>query len=311
MTQLPAVAPADLDQARANRAQAQANLETAKAALQAAKADLAKAQAELPYLLGKGAKEDKQAEATRRALDWLMKQQVAEAETMNERLLYARAIAQAQAAWEGGRPQGTVADKLRKALDKTVSLDYVDDSRLGSILDHLQEAAGVPIVTTVPRDTKMLGIKVQNVPLGAAFQCVEDVGKVQFGVRDYGILVSDKLSTGVTRLHDFWKAGDKPKAGNEKPRSSGRNPPSRKVEGKVTKIDADSGLVEISVTTGDGLAEGHTLEVYRTGSGKGAKYLGTLRVEKLGAGASVGKFINKLNAPVQVGDLVSSEFFVD
>src|SRR5579885_2073808 len=59
MTNLGAVAPADLDAARANLEQAKANLETAKAALQAAKADLAKAQAELPYLLGKATKDDK------------------------------------------------------------------------------------------------------------------------------------------------------------------------------------------------------------------------------------------------------------
>jgi hypothetical protein len=293
--------------------QARGKVETAKAALQAAKADLAKTQAELPYLLGKGAKEDKQAEATKRALEWLGKQQAGD-ENATARLLYAHSIMQAEAAWKAAQPQGTIADKLRKALDTSIKLKIEDDTPLGDVLDYLHNLTGVPMVTTLPRDTKLPRINIENVSLGAAFQCVEDVGKVQFGVRDYGILVSDKLPSNVTRLHDFWKGGDKPKAGDEKPRPSGHNPPPGKVEGEITDVGEGGGLAEFRVGQDAELEKGQTLEVYRHVQGKEYKYLGTLRVERVGvpkAGHGVGKFVNKLNAPVKVGDRVSSLFFVD
>jgi outer membrane protein TolC len=201
-----------VDEKRANVEQARANLENAKAALQSAKADLAKAQAELPYLLGKANKDDKQSDATRRALEWL-KNHGADNRSAAEQALYALSIMQAEAAWKAADlPRGTVADKLRPALDKKVNLKIATDTPLGEVLDYLQKMAGVPIVTTLQRDEKVLGMDLQDVPLGAAFQCVEDVGKVQFGVRDYGILVSDKLPTGVKRLHDFWKEPARSKA---------------------------------------------------------------------------------------------------
>jgi outer membrane protein TolC len=213
-----AVAQAELDQARATVEQARANVENAKAALQAAKAELAKARAELPYLLGKASKDDKPSDATRHALEWLQAHGTDE-RSVTAQALYALSVAQAEAALKAvDLPRGTVADKLRKALDMKISLKFDGDTSLGDVLDYLHEVAGVPVVTTLPRDTKIQNISVQEVPLGAAFQCVEDVGKVQFGVRDYGILVGDKLPSDVKRLHDFWKAADKPKAGDEKPK---------------------------------------------------------------------------------------------
>jgi hypothetical protein len=199
-------AKADVDAARAKVQQAEADVQAAKATLQAAKADHAKAQAELPYLLGKATKDAKSEQAHFRL----------EGATM-ERWIYAHNIALAERAWTAVtlQPQGTVADKLRKALDAPVSLNFADDARLGELLDYLQQTSGVAIASTLPRDTKMRGVKIDNVPLGAAFQCVEDVAGVgiQFGVREYGILVTGKLPPGVMPLHDFWKGGDKPKAG--------------------------------------------------------------------------------------------------
>jgi hypothetical protein len=306
------VSRAELDQAQANRDQARAGVETAKAALQASKADLAKAQAELPYLLGKGTKDDKQAETTRHALEWLRVQRGGDT---NARALSDFLLAQAQGAGKAGeQPRGTIAEKLRKALDTPVALKFgLEEVPLDDLLAYLKGKVGIPIVETLPRDLlgKKYRVSLDNVPLGAAFQAVEDVAGVQFAVRDYGILVSDKLPSGVTRLHDFWKESDKPKASEEKPKSSGRNPPPGKVEGKIIRVEEGSGLVEISIGSDDGLSEGQTMEVYRTGGDKGARYLGSLRIEKTSAGNAVGKFTNKLNAPVEVGDFVSSKFFVD
>ena len=300
------IAVEDRDAAQAKLEQAKANLEAAKAALQAAKADVAKAQAELPYLLGKGNKDDKTNAAEVQDLVRFMTAYRNQGDATKDAALALAWLAKNQ-------PQGKVADKLRKALDKTISLNFTDDTDFGTILDQLQEAAGVPMVTTLPRSYKVRGIIVKDVPLAAAFQCVEDVAQVQFGVRDYGILAANKLSSGVTRLSDFWKAPpEKPKPAPEKSKSSQRNPPPRDVEGKVSAIDAAAGLMEISVGSNNGLLTGHTLEVYRTNDGKGgAKYLGTLRIEQTEPDRSVGKVLNKLNAPVEVGDRVSNKFFVD
>ena len=127
---------------RRNFRQAKADVETAKATLQASKADLAKAQAELPYLLGKGNKQDRNDENVKHALKWLDSQQDW-LNTLTAKALYARSIEQAQAAWEKtAQPQGTVADKLRKALDTPTSLkfDSGDES-----LDDVEEAASKPL----------------------------------------------------------------------------------------------------------------------------------------------------------------------
>jgi hypothetical protein len=208
------IAQAELDAGRAKLDQARADLEAAKAALQAAKADLAKAQAELPYLLGKGAKDDKDTEAVKRALEWLKKNQGQAGPVLNEdeaRALYELALTDAHRAWKAAQlPQGTVAEKLRKALDAPLNLK-VEEAPVGDVLDYIQQRAGVPIVDTLPRNhkEKKLTLRLDNITLGAAFQLLGDVAGVQFAVRDYGILVTDKLPSGVMPLHDFWKGGDK------------------------------------------------------------------------------------------------------
>jgi hypothetical protein len=197
------VAKADLDLAQANREQARANLEAAKAALQSAKADLAKAQAELPYLLGKATKDDPQSAAIKR-LAWLKYQD--DGANLTARSLAALALA-------GQPPQGTVADKLHRALDTPISL-RVADKALDEVLRVLQDRSGVSlVVASLPQAflARKLILGLDDVALGAAFQAVEDVAGVQFGVRDYGILVSERLPPGVTRLHDFWKDGAKKK----------------------------------------------------------------------------------------------------
>jgi hypothetical protein len=94
------------------------------------------------------------------------------------------------------------------------------------VLAYLQDRSGASIVPTLtlPRDLleKKLILNVNNISLGAAFQLLEDVAGVRFAVRDYGILVTDKLPPGVMPLHDFWKGGDKAKAIEEKPKGGNK-----------------------------------------------------------------------------------------
>jgi hypothetical protein len=207
-----AATPADLELGQVKIQQARADIETARAALQSAKADVAKAQAELPYLLGKGTKTDQETrEAANRALYWLSLQKAGEAWQRSELAT--------------PHPQGTVPDKIRKALDGPISLK-VEQVPLSEVLALLQDKSGAAIVPTLtlPRDLleKKLILNVNNISLGAAFQMLEDIAGVRFAVRDYGILVTDKLPPGVMPLHDFWKGGEKAKAAEEKPKSDNK-----------------------------------------------------------------------------------------
>lgn len=288
--------PGDLDAAQANVEQARANVENAKAALQSAKADLAKAQAELPYLLGKANKGDKEVGK----INWLdeLYDLRDRGPSSTARGLYALQIAQAQAAWKkADLPQGALPEKIRKALDAPISV-AAEDQPLTDVLKAIESQAGVPFFDNLPRDLRSRPVRarVGNVSLGAVCQLLGDLTGVQFAVRDYGILVSDKLPPGVMPLHDFWKEASKPRRWS--------------VEGKVISAGVD-GEVEISIGTDDGLVNDVTLEVYRALPDKSAKFLGAIRVVKVGKGTSAGTFVGKPAAAAEVGDRVSGSFVVE
>jgi hypothetical protein len=301
----------EVDQARAAVLQAQADLEIAKASLQAAKADVARAQAQMPYLLGKAPADSESLESARRR--------------DIERLLYAKNIAAAQEALAGAvlkqegqvaPPAGATADKLRKALDKAVSLEF-NNAPLTEVFDYLTKMSGVSLVN---RTTGMENVPVRlnlagTVPLGAAFQALEDTVGIQFAVRDYGILVVNKLPEGMMSVRTFWKgeaSSEKPKSETPaKPKQSRNNPPKESVEGTVTATEDKAGMLRLSVGSDAGLQIGNTLEVYRKMGDKQYKYLGTLNVLEVQPGQSVGKFVRPPNSPPAVGDRVSSKFFVD
>jgi hypothetical protein len=308
-----AIDEAKVEESLAAYEQARAALETARAALQSAKADLAKAQAELPYLVGKGAKEDKQSAEARAAIQWLLANQGMGDSDATMRGLAGLALAQGHLDWKGkAQPEGTIADKLRKTLDTTVNLK-VEDQPLEDVLAYLQRLADVPLVTNgLPRElrTRKLTLAVDKISLGAAFQLLEDVGGVQFAVRDYGILATDKVPAGMTRLHDFWK-GDKPKA-EEKSKSGGLNPPRADVDGELTAVDADLSLASFSVSRGaDALSKGYPLVVYRLNDDKTGRYVGVLHVENIKDGRGVGRFREKPTIPAKVGDRLASKYLSD
>jgi hypothetical protein len=85
---------------------------------------------------------------------------------------------------------------------------------------------------------------------------------------------------------------------------NGKNPPTTRVEGKVTKVE-DS-LIMLNVGSDRGLKEGHTLEVFRLSSTPGGSlYLGTLRIMKVDPYESVGQMMSKPANQVRVGDEVA------
>jgi hypothetical protein len=302
---------------------AQEDFRAAKLSWERAAAELAKLEAEMPALLGKlpdnlGAKlgadagQDMRA-ATEAGLRFLARTQLVADE---ERLATQRALA----AWALSRmdlvreltPQGSLAQRIRKALDKQITADYKGKS-LGEVLNEFGKLLdGIPFRVAAKVPAGNMDLNLGQVPLGTAIQAFNDLTpETRFVVRDYGILVTAKefLPPGAIELHDFWKSD----AGKERPKAEGgssesRNPPSSEVHGSVKAVDAASGLVTISVGSDAGLAKGHTLEVYRLGSAKtGPKYLGTIRVLDVRADQAVGKPLGKLHDTIQTGDNVATK----
>jgi hypothetical protein len=118
-------------------------------------------------------------------------------------------------------PRGATADKLRSALDSRVKFEPVKDKPLAEVLRTLRgPAKGVPFLlhlgdkTNEPINLSLDG----DVPLGAAFQALEDVVPgLKCYVREYGILITTEDSAvGVpdgVGLVEFWR----PKHGSENP----------------------------------------------------------------------------------------------
>jgi hypothetical protein len=206
---------------------------------------------------------------------------------------------------------GSMAEKLRKALDTPVKVEYKNVPFTDVLKDLEKQVPGVTF------NNQLLRYKDANPPidlhfkealsLRAALQAIQDdfdapsanLGRIAFVVREYGILVTPAqfLPPGAVQVDAFGR-------GEPAATSGARNPPPEPVEGKVTRVDAASGLVTIDIGGEAGLARGHTLEVYRLQPMP--KYLGSLRIIEVRASEAVGK-MEKNSADVQVGDQVSSQ----
>jgi hypothetical protein len=81
------------------------------------------------------------------------------------------------------------------------------------------------------------------------------------------------------------------------------------VVGKVTEVGRDGKLVQISIGLDAGLAEGQTLEVFRTGADQRPRYLGTLRLTRVDPKIAIGNFQGAGGTDVRlvVGDSVANE----
>jgi hypothetical protein len=205
-------------------------------------------------------------------------------------------------------PKGTLADKIRKALDKPIDANYKDKS-LTDVLKEIQKHFdGIPVRVTqgaIPQGK--MDLDLGKVTLGAAIQAFNDLApESRFVVREYGILFTHKdfLPPNAVLLHDFWKS----EMGKEKPKKDDKqasNPPPEDIEGLVKNVDSTSGLVTITIGSDAGLAKGHTLEVFKLKPE--AKYIGRIRIIDVKEKEAVGRFLTKPLTPVQVGDTVASK----
>jgi hypothetical protein len=280
-------------------------VQNAEAALLTAKAALEKAEADLALVLGK------QPGKGVAALTF----------SPDGKLLYTQSLDYTIRLWDARTGKllappppvtGTVAERLRKALETQVKVDYKDVPFAEVLKDLEKQAPGVTFHNQLvdrykdgnPRTT--LQFK-EPLPLRAALQALEDnfesgnIGRLAFVVREYGILVTPLqfVPPGAVQVDEF-KSGEQPKG----PGPSGpRNPPPGPIEGTIKEVDASAGLATVSVGSDAGLARGQTLEVYRLNP---PKYVGTLRLIEVRPQEAVGKMEGK-HAEVQASDLVTSK----
>ena len=300
-------------------------MRTAKLAWERAIHEVVKLESEMPALLGKlpgKLGEDNKAQAgsaaTQRAIHWLQLMQLVEQDHIpfpDEIGWYppAEALVGSLRAREAA-PKGTMAERIRKALDTPINGDYKGKPIAEIIKDFEKKLDGIAFrVAISPIPDRQMDINLGQVPLGSAIQAINDIiPDHRFVVRDYGILFTRKdwLPPGALLLHDFWKSD----AGKDKPKGEGRgapegkNPPPGELQGSVKAVDDTSGLVTITIGSDAGLAKGHTLEAYRLGTVKtGPKYLGTVRILEVRPSEAVAKPVGRLHEAIQTGDSIASK----
>lgn len=113
-------------------------------------------------------------------------------------------------------PRGPIADKLRAALDRPVKLAPAKEKPLVEVLQPFRAAAkDVPFLIHLgEKAQEPISLSLEGeVPLGAAFQALEDVAPaLRCYVREYGIIVTEDgappISDGMP-IVTFWRLKDK------------------------------------------------------------------------------------------------------
>ena len=222
-------------------AAAQEIVQSAEAKLQKAKAELARTEGEMPYTLGSlsGVWYRNALEATYRQAvgdanrlgggftkpkSWSTKTTTSkkdDAQRLRDQALAAeqarlieleldRALLEKQAKKARPAIPPAMADKLRKALDTPVKLEF---TKVGpkELLEFLEDhGPGFNLVVDQPLldNSSPINLKLtEPVPIGAVFQLLEDQFGWRFVVREYGIVVSraGRVPPGAISLHEFWK----------------------------------------------------------------------------------------------------------
>jgi hypothetical protein len=275
--------------------------------------EVAKLEGEMPGLLGKmpgKLSEDKRkaeapAAATQKALQWLQHVVIDDvnpddlAQFLDRREaaqgLFRLALTDAAKA----APKGTMAERIRKALDSPVNGDYKGKPFTDVFKDFEKHLDGIAFRVVQDPPKGKMDINLGQVPLGSAIQAVNDIlADHRFVVRDYGILFTRKdwLPPGALLLHDFWKSD----AGKDKQfKHDGATLTAR---GNIKAVDQASGLVTINVGSDYGITKDLTLHVYRLEPVP--KYLGQIRIVEVRKDEAVGKPTQKLTEPLRPRDIV-------
>lgn len=266
------------------------DLESAKLTLTQAKAKLTELESQMPALLGKTSHD---ADAAVQALQRLQRM-----------------------AQEQFKAQGPLTDKIRKALETPITVNYKDVKFSEVLKDLEKKASGLSFhvrdlsqelnpKTGVPAESSVTLHFDTPLPIAAILQAIEDKVGSHFIVRDYGILVTTgKLPPGALTVQDFMR--QKPADAPHEKAELRNPPPYDDVEGIVKQVDS-SGLMTISIGSDAGLSKGHTLELFRLGEKPSeSKYLGTIRILEVGPKEAVAQPVGRLAARPKAGDKVAS-----
>ncbi len=200
-----------------------------------------------------------------------------------------------------------MADKIRKALETPITIQYQDQTVAEIVKDLERKAPGIAFLTKFARTTKDNKLTLrcpEPILLGAAIQMIEDATDLQFAARDYGILVNDGhydgFPEGAIPLQEVWKG----RAGFERLKTDSSAKLSVPAsEGSVTVVDPNTGTVTISIGSNAGLTKGDTCEVYRLKPEP--KYLGTIEILAAKPSEAAAKPTTSARGTIQVGDRVT------
>ncbi|HTU90126.1 MAG TPA: hypothetical protein VMF69_08635 [Gemmataceae bacterium] len=201
------------------------------------------------------------------------------------------------------------ADKIRKALQTPVKVDY-KDMKLDAILDDLtKKVAGVSFrVVRVDNSQNKISLRFgEALPLSAVLQALSDEFQCSFYVREYGILVSypNYAPPGAMKVEELLR--QKPTEESSPPsRGGGKNPSVKNVEGLVKSVDK-GGLLTLSIGSDAGLSKGQTLELFvmpHKPPIDDAHPYGTVRIVEVEAHQAVAQPVGGLKRKPHQGDRI-------
>jgi hypothetical protein len=279
--------------------------------LATAKAQLAAAEADMAYLIGKSLGMAGKTTGPTEDLGVDLLGQLTLPPSGERILLWdvvkARPVVTFHAPTPAASASGPMADKIRKALDRPITLE-VNGAPASALLQAIREAAP-ELHIQVPPEIELrqkVTVLLEKVSLGAALQLLEDVlPGHRIVVRDYGLLLAreDRIPSGALTLQEFQTG-----AGKTGPHSSEKNLPAASVRGEVVAVEENNQPVtmKIAITPGHTLAKGQVLHVYRPEKGlQPAVYLGQVRVvEVTPTNAICERRSGQQAGPIQPGDRV-------
>jgi hypothetical protein len=195
---------------------------------------------------------------------------------------------------------GSMADRIRKALETPITADYGSKSLQDVLKDLEQKTPGITFITRRLDKIQLPLIFrfTEPTPLSAVFQALEDAAVIRIAVREYGFFVTSlPFPEGYLSIDEFLKS----RAGGNTKRAD--------FEGAVTAVDSNTGDITINLGSSSGVFETQMLDVYRIKPEP--KYLGKVRVmavrpnQSIAEPAMIRAANPKARTIIQVGDQVT------
>lgn len=289
-------------------------MDEAMIALTLAKAKLTEAEADLAHVLGKSP----QAEYMQTIQEARLRREASRLQAIE----YEATLLKLRE--KRPNPSGAMAERIRKALQTPVKVDYKDMTFDAILKDLSKKVDGLVFRNLFQRgglsEGKMNLRFEQALPVSAILQALADETGCYFFIRDYGIVATNgnNVPHGGMTIEDFLRQKPSDPAAMEKRDEQSPNAhlmwnPPDNIVGTIKQIEP-TGMLQILFANVDGLLSGHTLYLYRSDeSGAKPKYLGTVRMINVVRGKgkgpngqeSLAQPIGRFTDTPKVGDKVS------